>query len=128
VQNRVSAPRHAWCEFVAGFKEYPLLGYSGWAGSDIRVPVGQRLNRDFAAANEELRRVLIVARREASLTQQELAAKLGKPQSFVSKYEQGERRLGVVEFLLIAEKLDQDAGELLTDVRAVLQASSEGNS
>jgi transcriptional regulator with XRE-family HTH domain len=39
------------------------------------------------------------------LTQIELAQKLSRPQSFVSKYELGERRLDVVEFLEVAEAL-----------------------
>ena len=37
------------------------------------------------------------ARHEAGLTQQEVARGLGKPQSFVSKCESGERRVDVVE-------------------------------
>lgn len=36
-------------------------------------------------------------REEAGLRQVDLAARLGKPQSFVSKYEQGERRLDALE-------------------------------
>lgn len=36
-------------------------------------------------------------RQEAGLTQAKLAGLLGKPQSFVSKYESGERRLDVLE-------------------------------
>jgi transcriptional regulator with XRE-family HTH domain len=42
------------------------------------------------------------ARKEAGLTQAVLAARLGRPQSFVSKYESGERRLDVLEFLEVA--------------------------
>lgn len=34
----------------------------------------------------------------AGITQAELAARLGKPQSFVSKEERGERRIDVIEF------------------------------
>ena len=43
------------------------------------------------------------ARHGAGLTQQEVAAKLGKPQSFVSKCESGERRVDVVELERFAE-------------------------
>ncbi len=39
------------------------------------------------------------SRQERGITQQELARRLGKPQSYVSKAEMGERRLDVVEFL-----------------------------
>lgn len=46
------------------------------------------------------------ARREAAgLTQQQLAKELDKPQSFVAKYELGERRLDVIEFLKITRLL-----------------------
>lgn len=41
--------------------------------------------------------VLKQLRLDAQLTQSELAARLKKPQSYVSKYESGERRLDVVE-------------------------------
>ena len=39
------------------------------------------------------------ARRDAGLTQVQVARKLGRPQSFVSKCESGERRVDVVELL-----------------------------
>ena len=42
---------------------------------------------------------------QANLTQVQLAKKLGKPQSYVSKYENGERRLDLIEFLQIASCL-----------------------
>ncbi|MBI5189632.1 MAG: helix-turn-helix transcriptional regulator [Nitrospirae bacterium] len=45
------------------------------------------------------------ARSEAGLTQIEVASVLQKPQSFVSKYEIGERKLSVVEFLEICGAL-----------------------
>ena len=48
---------------------------------------------------------LAAARRKANLTQVELAALLGKPQSVVSGYEAGKRRVDVVEFLLIVRAL-----------------------
>jgi transcriptional regulator with XRE-family HTH domain len=48
---------------------------------------------------------LTAARRQANITQQELAARLGKPQSFVSEYERGQRRVDVVELLVISRAL-----------------------
>lgn len=43
------------------------------------------------------------ARRQAGLTQAEAARRLGKPQSFLSKCESGERRVDFVELLALAE-------------------------
>lgn len=40
---------------------------------------------------------LKMARKEAGLTQVEVAARLGRPQSFVAKCESGERRVDIVE-------------------------------
>jgi transcriptional regulator with XRE-family HTH domain len=47
------------------------------------------------------------------LTQAEVAKRLGKPQSYVSKYETGERRLDVVEFLDVAAAVGTKASALL---------------
>jgi len=47
------------------------------------------------------------ARKEAGLTQVEVAARLGKPQSFVSKCESGERRVDVVELQIFAGLYDK---------------------
>lgn len=52
--------------------------------------------------------LLVATRHKAGIRQQGLAKKLGKPQSFVAKYEGGERRLDVVEFITIAEALGAD--------------------
>lgn len=52
-------------------------------------------------------------RKAANVTQAELAARLGKPQSFVSKVERGERRLDVIEFCQVAEALGRDPAKLL---------------
>lgn len=46
------------------------------------------------------------AREDSGLSQAQLASKLGKPPSFVGKYELGERRLDVVELLVILKALD----------------------
>jgi len=57
---------------------------------------------------------LKLARKEASLTQEKLAKKLRRPQSFVSKYENAEQRLDVVEFVEVTRALGIDASEALT--------------
>ena len=54
--------------------------------------------RDILAA-------LVKLRTDAGLSQAELAKRLGKPPSFVGKYELGERRLDVVETMIVLKKL-----------------------
>ena len=56
---------------------------------------------------------MIEARRKADLTQHELAERLKKPQSFVAKYEGGERRIDVVEFIAICRAISADPIKLL---------------
>ena len=62
---------------------------------------------------QELLERLKSARKDRGMTQQELARQLRKPQSFVSKYENGEQRLDVVEFIEIAGVLGVDGHALL---------------
>ena len=59
----------------------------------------------FSQEYEKFRQLLVAARQQKRLTQSDVASALGKPQSFVSKYERGERRLDVVEFLQVADAL-----------------------
>lgn len=54
---------------------------------------------------EHFQGALIAARQKNNLTQQEVASRIGKQQSYVSKYESGERRLDVVEFLDVCKAL-----------------------
>lgn len=62
---------------------------------------------------------LTKARKRQKLTQKAVADLLGKPQSFVSKYESGERRLDVVEFIQIAQALREDPVQLLREMGLV---------
>ena len=68
-------------------------------------------SREYKALLKSLRQ----ARVKAEITQAELAVKLSRPQSFVSKFERGERRLDVVEFLEVAEALGVDAAALFRE-------------
>ena len=67
-------------------------------------------------AYKRLRELLIAARRDASLTQVELSLRLKRPQSFVSKYERGERRLDVIEFGEVVLALGIDPIRILDKV------------
>jgi transcriptional regulator with XRE-family HTH domain len=51
---------------------------------------------------------MIEIRKKAGLTQQELAKRLRRPQSFVAKYEGGERRIDIVEFLWLVRAMKAD--------------------
>jgi len=59
-------------------------------------------------ADKRFRKLLIQTRKHAGITQAVLAERLKRPQSFVSKYERGERRLDVVEFGEVAKALGID--------------------
>lgn len=75
---------------------------------------------------EIFRRCMIAARKEAQLTQQSLAKSLQKPQSFVAKYENGERRLDVVEFLMVTRVIGVDPCAILRNVdEQISEASCE---
>ena len=67
----------------------------------------------FTQRHQEFIAFIASVRKAAGITQVELAERLGKPQSFVSKVERGERRLDVIEFCDIAEALGYDPAKLL---------------
>jgi transcriptional regulator with XRE-family HTH domain len=52
--------------------------------------------------HRKLRELLVAWRKAAGLTQTVVAERLGKPPSYVTKYEGGDRRLDVLEFLDVA--------------------------
>ncbi|MFC5508127.1 helix-turn-helix domain-containing protein [Bosea massiliensis] len=63
-----------------------------------------------------LQSLLVEARKAKGLTQAELADLLGKPQSFVAKYENGERRIDVIEFVDITAILGISTHNLLAKI------------
>ena len=60
--------------------------------------------------------LLIETRQAKGLTQAEVARRLRKPQSYVAKYEGGERRLDVIEFLEILEVLGVQPTRLIRGI------------
>jgi len=64
--------------------------------------IGQESTRGITRLFLEL---LIKARKDAGVTQEQLAKRLNRPQSFVSKCENGERRLDVIELLQFLQSI-----------------------
>jgi transcriptional regulator with XRE-family HTH domain len=77
-------------------------------------PSARRIRKSVHSPEQQLLRELLVeARDRAGLTQQKLAKRIGTHQSFVAKYEGGERRLDVIEFIAIARAIGADPLRLL---------------
>lgn len=62
------------------------------------------------------REIIIGARKKAGLSQVSLAKRLKRPQSFVSKYERGERRLDLVEFLEVSKAIGINPLTVITEL------------
>ena len=62
---------------------------------------------------QQLRVLLRSLRERRHLTQTDVADRLAKPQSFVAKYEGGERRLSVIEFIDVVRALEANPADVL---------------
>jgi transcriptional regulator with XRE-family HTH domain len=67
--------------------------------------------------------VFEAARLRAGITQKEMAIRVRKPQSFISNLERGQRRIDVVEFVMLATHLGADPKRLFARVMAGLAKS-----
>ena len=65
--------------------------------------------------------LLTATRLEQSLTQQEVADRLGKPQSYVAKVEGAERRIDLIEFIDLASALGVDPNDLFGTASANIE-------
>jgi len=70
----------------------------------------------FSDGYAVLLRALVDARKTAGITQAQLAGRLRKPQSFVSKIENGERRLDLVELVVVVRALGVDEEKFVSGV------------
>lgn len=66
------------------------------------------------------RSLLVAARENSGLTQVQIADSLGKPQSFISKYERGERRLDFTEFIELANLLEIDVADFISRYQSAI--------
>ena len=70
----------------------------------------------FTDSYGKLLELLVTTRKQAGVTQVELADRLGRPQPFISYIERGERRIDVLEFIVIARALGHDPHELFAEL------------
>jgi len=57
--------------------------------------------------------LLIAARKNAGITQVELGKRIGQRQTFISKFEQGERRLDIAEFIAVSRAIGADPIQII---------------
>ena len=88
-------------------------------GSD-RVSTKAKLAPELRILGEVLAR----ARERAGVKQADLAARLGMPASYLSKIESGTRRLDVIELIRIAEAMEIDPAEIVSEVAKAIAPSS----
>lgn len=98
----------------------------GGARAAARVGGADRISTKTKLAGDLLilGRVIARAREARGLKQQDVAARLGLPPSYLSKVEHGTRRLDAIEFIQIAEAIETDPADLIRVLHAELRATS----
>jgi transcriptional regulator with XRE-family HTH domain len=74
----------------------------------------------FSDAHQILVEQLTAARKQSGMKQEELAALVGKDQSYISNIERGQRRVDVVEFCALARAMKSDPVLLFSEFAAKL--------
>ncbi len=86
-------------------------------GGTDRVSTKAKLADELKILGE----VLVRARERAGLKQSDVAARLGLPASYLSKIENGTRRLDVIELIQIAAAMKTDAAEIVRELEKALR-------
>ena len=82
---------------------------------------GKKMERITSPADQKkLQALLRQVRVRAGLTQEEVARRLDRPQSFVSKYETGERRLDILELRQVLAALGLPLKDFVSTLEAIL--------
>jgi transcriptional regulator with XRE-family HTH domain len=79
----------------------------------------------FTREQDALQNVLRQLRHAAGLRQEDLARMLDEPQSFVSKYESGERRLDLIELLHLCRAMGVTLPELINRFEEQLRSCNQ---
>lgn len=72
----------------------------------------------YTERHKKLCELLKQQRKAAGLTQTVVAERLGKPPSYVAKYEGGDRRLDILEFIDVAAAIGFDPSKLIRALRS----------
>lgn len=75
----------------------------------------------YSNEQKQLSKLLKQIRLGAGLRQEDLATSLGKPQSFVSKYESGERCLDLLELRQVCNAIGISLGEFVNRFEGIIK-------
>lgn len=70
----------------------------------------------YSEAQKSVARAFAKARLDADIKQADLAAAIGKHQSYISDIERGQRRIDLLELYVIARALKRDPAELYAEL------------
>jgi transcriptional regulator with XRE-family HTH domain len=80
----------------------------------------------YSEEHQRMREVLKRERRKAGLRQSDIAMRTGRSQAYVSKFENGDIRLDVIDFVRFCVTIGCDPHEVLDEVFAAWQTSNNG--
>ncbi len=78
--------------------------------------IGNLMKTIYKERYQQLLTLLVEARKTAGLTQAQVSALLDRPQSFIAKVENGDRRLDVIEFMALCQALGQSPAEIVAQI------------
>jgi transcriptional regulator with XRE-family HTH domain len=93
----------------------------GYLSIAVNIILAMRNKREFG--KQKLRALLRELREEADLRQTDLAERLKRPQSFVSKYELGEKNLDFMELREVCQALGVSLGEFISRLEESINES-----
>jgi transcriptional regulator with XRE-family HTH domain len=79
----------------------------------------------FSDDYQRVLEALLAARKERGVSQVMIAEALGKPQSYVSKTESGERRLDIIEFVAVCRAIGVSPVKVLRQAGVVTEEDEE---
>jgi DNA-binding transcriptional regulator YiaG len=93
----------------------PIDGIHQWHGGGASGILMKQ--KSLKRRYKRLQELLVEARKNAGLSQEAVAERIGQPQSVVSKIESGVRRLDVIEFMIVMEAIDSDPVDFIKKLK-----------